>query len=123
MDWPASRRALSKAGNTCARIVTGIPVKDSTAGFRAYRRAALEELGLSSVASDGYSFQLEMALRAWRLGFRVVEVPITFTGRCEGASKIRRSIVLEALWRVPWWALAGPRRAPAPHPRSIAAKS
>ncbi|MGH8932573.1 MAG: polyprenol monophosphomannose synthase [Egibacteraceae bacterium] len=120
VDWPPSRRALSRVGNAYVRIATGIPVRDSTAGFRAYRRAVLEELDLPSIASEGYSFQLEMALRAWRLGFRILEVPIVFTERREGASKISRAIVAEALWRVLWWGAAGPRRAPAPHERSVA---
>jgi len=120
VDWPPARRALSRVGNAYVRIVTGIPVRDSTAGFRAYRRAVLEELDLPSIASEGYSFQLEMALRAWRLGFRILEVPIVFTERREGASKISRAIVAEALWRVLWWGSCGPRRAPAPHERSVA---
>jgi glycosyltransferase involved in cell wall biosynthesis len=121
VDWPPHRRLLSSAGNRYVQIVTGLPVADATAGFRAYRRAVLEEIDLASVDSDGYAFQLELVLRAWRQGFRVVEVPIIFTERREGASKISRAIVAEALWRVLRWGLAGPRR-PAPvHPLSVAA--
>jgi glycosyltransferase involved in cell wall biosynthesis len=120
VDWPPVRRVLSRVGNAYVRVVTGLPVRDSTAGFRAYRRAVLTELDLASIASDGYSFQLEMALRAWRLGFRILEVPIVFTERREGASKISRAIVAEALWRVLWWGATGPRRAPAPHEHSVA---
>lgn len=121
VDWPWHRLALSTGGNRYVRAVTGIPVHDATAGYRAFRRAVLEELDLSTVRSDGYSFQLEMALRTWRLGFRIVEVPITFVERTEGASKISRVIVVEALWRVLQWGVQG-RRGPRPaHPRSVAA--
>ncbi len=121
VDWPWHRLALSRGGNRYVRAVTGLPVRDATSGYRAFRRAVLETLDLSTVRSDGYSFQLEMALRTWRLGFRVVEVPITFVERSEGASKISRAIVAEAMWRVLQWGAQGPRR-PAPlHPRSVAA--
>lgn len=121
VDWPPQRLALSRGGNRYVRLVTGLPVADATAGFRTFRRGVLEELDLATVRSDGYSFQLEMVLRTWRAGFRVVEVPITFTERQEGASKISRGIVGEAVWRTARWGLAGPRR-PAPvHPRSVAA--
>jgi len=123
VDWPAHRRALSVAANAYVRLWTGIPVRDSTAGFRAYRREVLEALHLTSIRSEGYSFQLEMALRAWRLGFRIIEVPITFVERCEGASKITRAIVVEALWRVAVWGLARPRATPPPHPASVASTS
>lgn len=121
VDWPPHRLALSRGGNVYVRTMTGMPVQDATAGFRAFRRTVLEELDLSTIRSDGYSFQLEMALRTWRLGFRIMEVPITFVERTEGASKISRAIVVEALWRVFQWGLQGPRT-PAPvHPRSVAA--
>ena len=121
VDWPWHRLALSKGGNRYVQFCTGLPVEDATSGFRAFRREVLEELDLITVRSDGYSFQLEMALRTWRLGFRVMEVPITFTERTEGASKISRSIVAEALWRVVQWGAQGPRRPAAVHPRSVAA--
>lgn len=121
VDWPPHRMALSKGGNRYVQIVTGLPVSDATSGFRAFRRTVLETLDLSTVKSDGYSFQLEMALRTWRLGFRVMEVPITFTERTEGASKISRAIVAEALWRVVQWGVQGPRRPAGVHPLSIAA--
>jgi glycosyltransferase involved in cell wall biosynthesis len=119
-DWPAHRRALSRGANAYFRLCTGVPVRDATAGFRAYRCEVLEALDLSTIRSEGYSFQLEMALRAWRLGFRIVEVPITFVERCEGASKISRAIVAEALWRVLLWGAVTPRSTPPPHPTSIA---
>lgn len=121
VDWPRHRLALSRGGNRYVQTMTGMPVNDATAGFRAYRRAAIEELDLATIRSDGYSFQLEMALRTWRLGFRVVEIPITFVERTEGASKISRAIVVEALWRVFQWGVQGPRRAAPVHPRSVAA--
>lgn len=120
-NWPVHRRWLSEGGNRYVRWATGLPVADATSGYRAYRRAVLEELDLSTVRSDGYSFQLELLLRSWRAGFRVVEVPITFVERRTGASKISRAIVVEALWRVLVWGLQGPRGPGQPHPRSVAA--
>jgi glycosyltransferase involved in cell wall biosynthesis len=121
VDWPPSRLALSRGGNRYVQLMTGVPVRDATAGYRAFRREVLEEIDVATVCSDGYSFQLEVLLRTWRLGFRVVELPITFTERREGASKISRGIVLEAVWRTAGWGLAGPRRAAPVHPRSVAA--
>lgn len=103
LGWPASRLLLSRGGNAYVRAWTGLPVRDATAGFRAYRREALESLDLGTVASEGYAFQLEMTLRAWRHGARIAEVPITFTERAEGVSKMSRAIVVEALWRVARW--------------------
>jgi dolichol-phosphate mannosyltransferase len=104
-NWPLRRRVLSRAGNLYVRTMTGLPVQDATAGFRMFRRRTLLALGVDRVQSDGYSFQIEMALRAHAAGFRVVEIPITFVERAQGASKMSRTIVLEALWRVPGWAL------------------
>jgi glycosyltransferase involved in cell wall biosynthesis len=121
VDWPPHRLALSKGGNRYVRTVTGLPVEDATSGFRAFRRVVLETLDLTTIRSDGYSFQLEMALRTWRLGFRVMEIPIVFTERTEGASKISRAIVIEALWRVLQWGVQGPRKPAGVHPLSIAA--
>ncbi|MDP8970991.1 MAG: polyprenol monophosphomannose synthase [Actinomycetota bacterium] len=123
VDWPLHRRALSKGGNRYVQLATGMPVADATAGFRAYRRTVLEALDLTTIGSEGYAFQIEMALRSWRLGFRVMEVPITFVERSEGASKISRAIVAEALWRVLVWGLTGPRRPADVHPDSIAAET
>jgi dolichol-phosphate mannosyltransferase len=123
VDWPARRERLSRGGNRYVQLMTGIPVADSTSGFRAFRRAVIEELDLDDVHSEGYCFQVDMALRTWRIGFRVVEVPITFVERRAGASKISRHIVVEAVVRTALWGLDGPRR-PAPlHPRSAAAPS
>lgn len=120
-DWAPHRLALSRYGNRYVSLCTGLPVADSTSGFRAYRGALLEALDLTTIRSEGYSFQVEMALRAWRAGFRVVELPITFVERREGASKISRAIVIEALWRVLVWGLTGSHRPPPAHPASVAA--
>lgn len=118
-NWPWHRRALSSWGNRYVRAVTGVDVHDGTSGYRAFRRAVLEEIDLQALRSDGYSFQLETLLRSWRCGFVVDEVPITFVERRAGTSKISRAIVLEALWRVLRWGLTGPRRPEARHPRSV----
>jgi dolichol-phosphate mannosyltransferase len=104
VDWSPQRRMLRAWSNRYVELVTGLPVTDATAGFRAYRRAVLEEIELESVRSNGYSFQIELVLRVWRLGFRIVQMPIIFTERLEGASKI----VAEALWRVLLWVSAAP---------------
>jgi glycosyltransferase involved in cell wall biosynthesis len=116
--WPAHRLLLSTAGNRYVRTVTGIPIHDATSGFRAFRRPVLTAIGVDSLRSDGYAFQVETALRAWRAGFAVTEVPIRFVERREGASKLSRRVVVEAAWRVPRWAV-GPRRTPPPHPASV----
>jgi glycosyltransferase involved in cell wall biosynthesis len=120
VDWPPHRLALSAGGNRYVRVVTGVPVMDATSGYRAFRREVLEALDLSTVRSDGYSFQLEMVLRTWRAGFRIVEIPIVFTERSEGASKISRSIVAEAIWRTARWGLSGPRHPAGIHRESVA---
>lgn len=109
-NWSPLRRLLSRGGNRYVQLLTGVPVADSTSGFRAFRREVLETLDVRSMAAEGYSFQIEGVLRAWQEGFRVVEVPITFVERRSGSSKISRSIVLEAVWRVAVWALRSGRR-------------
>ena len=119
--WPAHRRALSRGGNLYVRLATGMPVADATAGFRLFRRRLLEGIDLEAVRAEGYAFQLDMALRAWRDGYRIVEIPITFTERTEGASKMSRAIVGEALWRVLVWGLQGPRRPGRLNPASMGA--
>jgi dolichol-phosphate mannosyltransferase len=122
VNWSPLRKFISKGGNTYVRLALRLPVHDATAGYRAYRVAVLEALPVSSVASNGYCFQVEMVHRAWREGFRVVEVPITFTERTAGVSKMSQRIVLEALVRVAAWAVTGGRRrARQLHPRSVAA--
>jgi dolichol-phosphate mannosyltransferase len=103
LNWPASRKILSRGGNTYARLALGIPLRDATGGYRAFRRKVLESIGLHGVASQGYCFQVDLAWRALRSGFRVVEVPITFVEREQGASKMSRSVVTEALWRITLW--------------------
>jgi dolichol-phosphate mannosyltransferase len=120
-NWPAHRLLLSRGANWYVRAITGLPVNDATAGFRMFRRAALEALDLDRSQSDGYSFQIEMAMRAHAAGFRVVEIPITFEERAEGASKMSRTIVLEALWRVPRWAVESRKQPARVAPRSVAA--
>jgi len=102
INWPMSRLLLSSGANLYARIVTGLPLTDSTGGFKCFRRQVLEAIPLEQVRSNGYSFQIEMSFRAWRKGFRLREVPIVFTDRIEGQSKMNRKIVREAIWMV-WW--------------------
>jgi dolichol-phosphate mannosyltransferase len=104
-NWPRSRLVLSKGGNAYARIMLGLPIRDSTAGYRAYRRTALEHIDLQAVQSQGYCFQIDLTRRAAQAGLRLVEVPITFVEREEGESKMSRAIVAEALWRVTLWGL------------------
>jgi dolichol-phosphate mannosyltransferase len=121
VNWSRSREAISRGGNTYVRLALGVPVHDGTAGYRAYRREVLEELPVEAVRSNGYCFQIEMVHKAWQEGFRVTEVPITFTERASGVSKMSRQIVAEALLRVTQWALTGGRRrARRHHPRSVA---
>jgi dolichol-phosphate mannosyltransferase len=100
-DWGALRQAISRGGSAYARVLLGIDVRDATAGFKCFRREVLEAIDLDAVRSRGYAFQVEMTYRAIELGFDVVEVPIVFRDRRVGASKMSRSIVLEAIWRVP----------------------
>jgi Glycosyl transferase family 2 len=122
VNWSRLRETISRGGNTYVRLALGLPVHDCTAGYRAYRREVLEALPVSAVRSNGYCFQVEMAHRTWQEGFAVVEVPITFTERASGVSKMSKQIVAEALLRVAQWALTGGRkRARRPHPRSVAA--
>jgi dolichol-phosphate mannosyltransferase len=108
-NWPKSRELLSRGGNAYTRFMLGLPLADATGGYRAYRRTVLDKLPLGNVASQGYCFQVDLAWQAWRSGHRVVEVPITFVERERGESKMSRSIVLEALWRVTWWGLRSGR--------------
>jgi dolichol-phosphate mannosyltransferase len=120
-NWSPLRKLISRGGNAYVRVALGLPVHDATAGYRAYRREVLEALPVSAVASNGYCFQVEMAHRTWQEGFRVVEVPITFTERTSGVSKMNQRIVAEALLRVAAWAVTGGRRRARPlHPQSVA---
>jgi dolichol-phosphate mannosyltransferase len=104
-NWPWSREMLSRGGNLYARLATGVTVRDVTGGFRAWRSEALEALGLATVASAGYCFQVDLTRRAVRAGLRVTEVPIRFVERSRGQSKMSGAIVGEALWRVTAWGL------------------
>jgi dolichol-phosphate mannosyltransferase len=124
VNWSRAREAISRVGNTYVRLALRVPVHDATAGYRAYRREVLEELPVEAVRSNGYCFQVEMVHKAWQEGFAVAEVPITFTERASGVSKMSRQIVAEALLRVAQWALTGGRRrARRHHPRSVAGQA
>jgi dolichol-phosphate mannosyltransferase len=107
VNWPASREILSRGANIYVRRMLGIPVRDATAGFRAYRAATLEKIGIDDVESQGYCFQVDLTLRTVRHGLRVAEVPITFVERTIGTSKMSRAIILEAFWRVAIWGVDG----------------
>jgi dolichol-phosphate mannosyltransferase len=100
VNWPMRRLILSYSANLYTRIITGLPVKDATAGFKCYRRVVLESFNLDSIKSNGYSFQIETNFLAWKHGFRICEVPIVFTDRREGTSKMSKHIVYEAAWMV-----------------------
>ena len=102
-DWPLSRRMLSRMGSAYARSALRVPQHDVTGGYRAYRITALDRIGLDTIQSEGYCFQIEMLWRAHDAGLRIEEVPITFTERRWGASKMRGAIVIEAMWRVTRW--------------------
>ncbi|GAA3454308.1 polyprenol monophosphomannose synthase [Dactylosporangium matsuzakiense] len=106
VNWPAHRQAISRIGNVYVRLALGMPLRDATGGYRAYRTAVLGKIELDSIASHGYCFQVDLAWRAHRDGFRVAEVPITFTERERGQSKMSSSIVREALWKVTVWGTA-----------------
>lgn len=103
VNWPLSRLILSFAANFYARTITGLPVKDTTAGFKCIHRKVLESINLERIKSNGYAFQIEIHYRAWKAGYRLKEVSIIFKEREEGVSKMSKSIVREAIWRV--WAL------------------
>ncbi|MEO3746864.1 polyprenol monophosphomannose synthase [Plantactinospora sp. B5E13] len=105
VNWPRRRQLLSRGGNLYTRVALGMPLSDATGGFRVYRVPALARLDLDSVASQGYSFQVELSWRAHRAGLRTVEVPITFAERERGASKMSPVIIGEALWRVTLWSV------------------
>ncbi len=107
INWPISRLMLSLGANLYARWVTGLPLSDSTGGFKCFRREVLEALDFSKVRSNGYAFQIEMSFRAWKKGFRLKEIPIIFHDRVEGQSKMSKRIVREAIWMVWWLRLQG----------------
>jgi dolichol-phosphate mannosyltransferase len=102
INWPMSRLLLSYFANKYAHWVTGLPLSDATGGFKCFRSVVLRSIDLDAVRSNGYAFQIEMSFRAWKKGFRLAEVPIVFTDRVEGQSKMSKKIVREAVWMV-WW--------------------
>ncbi len=102
INWPISRLLLSYYANVYTRIVTGLPLRDATGGFKCYRREVLESIDLDDIGSTGYAFQIEMSMRAWKKGFTIKEIPIIFVDRRAGESKMSKKIVREAVWMV-WW--------------------
>lgn len=100
VHWPLKRLILSYSANVYTRIVTGMPLRDATGGFKCFRKEALAAINLDRVRSDGYAFQIEMNFKCWRKGFRVKEIPITFVDRRAGTSKMNNKIVWEAVWMV-----------------------
>jgi len=101
VNWPFRRLFLSYGANVYTRVITGLPFKDCTGGYKCYRRKVLESIDLDKVHSNGYAFQIEMTYKAWKKGFRLTEIPIIFTDRYEGQSKMSRKIVREAV-RMVW---------------------
>ncbi|MDT7744990.1 MAG: dolichol-phosphate mannosyltransferase [Actinomycetota bacterium] len=116
VDWPWYRNALSRSANTYSRLALRLPVRDVTGGFRLYRRRVLEEVTRAPVSSQGYCFQVDLTFRVHRGGFTVREVPITFTERTAGASKMSGAVVREALWRITAWAVRDRLVAARPRP-------
>lgn len=100
VNWPMTRLLLSYFANVYARWVTGLPVRDSTGGFKCFKREVLEKIGLDNIHSNGYAFQIEMSFRAWKKGFKIKEIPIIFVDRRAGESKMSKKIVREAIWMV-----------------------
>ena len=100
INWPITRLLLSYFANVYARLVTGLPLGDATAGFNAFRRRVLETIALDRVESEGYAFQIEIKFRAWKKGFQLAEIPIVFVDRTIGESKMSKKIIREAVWKV-----------------------
>lgn len=98
LNWPMRRLLLSYSANVYTQIITGLPVRDATGGFKCFRRQVLEAIDLDKVKSNGYAFQIEMSFKAWKRGFRVAEIPIIFLDRRSGVSKMSRKIVYEAFF-------------------------
>jgi dolichol-phosphate mannosyltransferase len=117
MNWPLRRLMLSKCAANYVHVITGMPFTDPTGGYKCFRRRALQAINLDAIRSNGYSFQIEMTHKLWRQGMKIVEVPIVFTEREQGHSKMSGHIVREALfmvWRL--WLQNGLRRSPRPQP-------
>jgi dolichol-phosphate mannosyltransferase len=106
VNWPKSREYISRGGSTYSRLMLGVTIRDVTGGYRAFRKETLLGLGMDDVASAGYCFQVDLAWRAVKAGFHVIEVPITFVERERGDSKMSRNIVAEALLRVTAWGIS-----------------
>jgi dolichol-phosphate mannosyltransferase len=100
VNWPMGRLLLSYFANVYARVVTGLPVADATGGYKAFRRQVLAAIELDRIESEGYAFQIEMSMRAWKKGFRIGEIPIVFVDRTMGESKMSKRIIREAVWKV-----------------------
>ncbi len=100
VHWPLGRLLLSIGASKYTRIITGLPLKDCTSGFKCFKRQVLESIDLDRIQSDGYSFQIEMNFRAWKKGFEICEIPIVFEDRAAGSSKMSKKIVREAIWMV-----------------------
>ena len=112
VNWPLKRLVLSYAANVYTRVVTMIPIKDATSGFKCFRREVLEAINLDMIHSNGYAFQIEMDFKAWKKGFRVIEHPITFVDRRSGHSKMSKGIVYEAVfmvWKLKFQSIIGTR--------------
>jgi len=100
INWPLSRLILSVGANKYTQIITGMPINDCTGGYKCFRREVLEAIDLDKIDSDGYSFQIEMNFKAWKKGFKICEIPIVFTDREAGSSKMSKKIIREAIWMV-----------------------
>lgn len=110
INWPLSRLILSLGANKYTEIITGLPIKDCTGGYKCFRREVLEKINLDQIRSDGYSFQIEMNFKAWKLGFKIHEIPIVFTDRIAGTSKMNKKIIREAIfmvWKLKFLSLIG----------------
>jgi dolichol-phosphate mannosyltransferase len=110
VNWPLKRLILSYGANLYTRIVTGMPIKDATGGFKCFRRKVLENINLDAIHSNGYAFQIEMNFKAWKKGFKLIEIPIIFEDRRVGESKMSKKIVYEAIfmvWKLKWHSLIG----------------
>jgi len=100
INWPLSRLLLSMGASLYTRMITGLPLRDCTSGFKCFKRKVLESINLDKIQSDGYSFQIEMSFKAWKKGFILGEIPIIFLDRSAGTSKMSKKIVREAIWMV-----------------------
>jgi dolichol-phosphate mannosyltransferase len=117
INWPKPRQLLSRSGNAYARLMLGVELRDLTAGYRVYRDTALRRIGLENLQPQGYSFQVDLTVRALRAGLVVIELPITFVERATGTSKMSGAIIAEALWRITQWGVTARWRRLVSHPR------